>query len=272
MERHGDKIHSGEGMKYENILYELDEGIATVRLNRPEKRNRLTIRTLWEIIDALEKAGDDNEVKVIIITGAGDKAFCAGADIKEFIDNPNLVNWQQYEAYAKLCTVFSSLGKPSIAAVRGLALAGGCGLAIYPDITIASENAKFGTPEIKVGVWPMMVSASLLRAVGRKRALEMMFTGDIIDAAEAERIGLVNKIVPDDQLEKAATDLANRLKKNSAAIMRLGRDAFYTMMDMEFDKAIEYLREMIVVLLGTEDAQEGCNAFVEKRNPVWKGF
>ena len=272
MERHGDKIHLGEGMKYENIVYELDEGIATVRLNQPEKRNRLTIQTLWEIIDALERARDDNDVKVIIITGAGDKAFCAGADIKEFIDNPNLVNRQQYEAYAKLCTIFSSLGKPSIAAVRGLALAGGCGLAIYPDITIASESAKFGTPEIKVGVWPMMVSASLLRAVGRKRALEMMFTGDIIDAAEAERIGLVNKIVPDDQLEKAATDLANRLKKNSAAIMRLGRDAFYTVMDMEFDKAIEYLREMIVVLLGTEDAQEGCKAFVEKRNPVWKGL
>jgi enoyl-CoA hydratase/carnithine racemase len=272
MERHGDNIHAGEGMKYENIIYELDEGIATVRLNRPEKRNRLSIQTLWEIINALESARDDNEVKVIIITGTGDKAFCAGADIKEFIGNPNLVNRKQYEAYAKLCTVFSSLGKPSIASVRGLALAGGCGLAIYPDITIASENAKFGTPEINVGVWPMMVSASLMRAVGRKRALEMMFTGDIIDAKEAQMFGLVNKVVKNEHLEKETMALANKLKKKSPAIMKLGRDAFYTMMDMEFDKAVEYLKEMVVVLLGTRDAQEGCKAFVEKRNPVWKGF
>jgi len=152
-----------------------------------------------------------------------------------------------------------------------VALAGGCGLAIYPDITIASEDAKFGTPEINVGVWPMMVSASLLRAVGRKKALEMMFTGDIIDASEAERIGLVNKVVPNDQLERSAVDLANRLKEKSPAIMKLGRDTFYTMMDMEFNQAVEYLKEMIVVLLGTEDAQEGCKAFVERRQPKWKG-
>ena len=257
-------------MKYRDVLYQVDEGIATVQLNQPEKRNRLSNQTLSEIIDALERARDDHDVKVIIITGSGDKAFCAGADIREFIGNSNLANREQYEAYAKLCTIFGTLGKPSIAAVRGWALAGGFGLAIYPDITIASEDAKFGTPEINVGVWPMMVSASLLRSVGRKKALEMMFTGDIIDAKEAKILGLVNKVVPNEQLEKETMALANKLKAKSPAIMKLGRDAFYTMMDMEFNKAIEYLKEMIVVLLGTEDAQEGCKAFVEKRQPLWK--
>lgn len=258
-------------MKYEHILYEVEDRVATIQLNQPEKRNRLSNKMLWEIVDALEKARDDDEVGVIVLTSTGEEAFCAGADIREFIGNSNLENREQYKAYARLCTVFSTLGKPSIAAVRGWALAGGCGLAIYPDMTIASEDAKFATPEINVGVWPMMVSVSLFRAVGRKKALELMFTGDIIDAREAERIGLVNKVVPNDRLEKATTDLANKLKKKSPAIMKLGRDSFYTMMDMEFDKAVEYMKEMIVVLLGTEDAQEGCKAFVEKRQPQWKG-
>ena len=271
MERHGDEMKTGREMKYENILYKVAEGIATLTLNRPEKRNRLSIQTLSEIINALETAKDDDEVKVIIITGAGDKAFCAGADIREFIGNSNLDNRKQYEFYAKLCTVFNTLGKPSIASVRGWALAGGFGLAIYPDITIASEDAKFGSPEINVGVWPMMVSVSLMRAVGRKKALEMMFTGDIIDAREAQALGLVNRVVSNEALEKETLALADKLKEKSPAIMKLGRDAFYTMMDMEFNTAIEYLKEMIVVLLGTEDAQDGCKAFVEKRNPVWKG-
>jgi enoyl-CoA hydratase/carnithine racemase len=256
--------------KYLDILYEVKDEIANIELNQPEKRNRLSNRTLWEIIDALERAKDDNDVKVIIITGKGEKAFCAGADIQEFLGNTNIANRKQYEAYAKLCTIFSTLGKPSIAAVRGWALAGGLGLAIYPDITIASENAKFGTPEINVGVWPMMVSASLLRTVGRKKALEMMLTGDILDAQEAKAAGLVNKVVPNDQFDKEVMELANKLKEKSAVIMKLGRDAFYTMMDMEFNMAVEYLKEMIVVLLGTEDAQEGCRAFLEKRKPTWK--
>ncbi len=258
-------------MKYEDILYDINDGIARVTLNQPEKRNRLSNRTLLEIIDALERAKEDPDVRVIIITGAGDKAFCAGADIREFIGNSNLVNRKQYEAYARLCTIFGELGKPTIASVRGWALAGGFGLAIYPDITIASEDAKFGTPEINIGVWPMMVSASLMRTVGRKKALEMMFTGEVLDAKEAMTLGLVNRVVPAEELEAETMALADKLKGRSPAVMKLGRDAFYNMMDMEFNQAVDYLKDMIVVLLGTEDAQEGCKAFVEKRDPVWRG-
>lgn len=259
-------------MVYKNILYGVKENVAWITLNQPEKRNPLSRHTMKELIDALERSRDDDDVRVIVITGAGEKAFCAGADISEFRGNTALENREQYGLYARLCLVFPSLGKPSIAAVNGLALAGGCGLALYPDMTIASEKARFGVPEINVGVWPMMVSVSLYRAVGRKRALELMCTGDMIDAHEAERIGLVNRVVAAQQLNGAVMELAEKLKSKSPAIMNLGLDAFYTMADMEFSTAVTYLREMVVLLLNTEDAQEGVTAFLERRKPKWKGI
>lgn len=258
-------------MTYKNIFYEVKEKVAWITLNQPEKRNPLSNLTMRELIDALEKAKAEGGASVIVITGAGEKAFCAGADIGEFRGNTVPENREQYGLYARLCLTFPALGKPSIAAVNGLALAGGCGLALYPDITIASEKARFGVPEITVGVWPMMVSASLYRAVGRKKALELMCTGEMIDAHEALRIGLVNRVVPPDQLQSSVMDLAEKLKSKSPVILKLGLDAFYTMADLEYSKAVIYLREMVALLLNTEDAQEGVTAFVEKRKPVWKG-
>jgi enoyl-CoA hydratase/carnithine racemase len=257
-------------MKYEGILYDIKDNIAKITLNMAEKRNRLSTKAMTEIIDALEKATKDEKAKVVIITGAGG-VFCAGADLAGAKADTAMDSREEYSAYAKLCTIFNTLGKPSIAAVNGLAVAGGLGLAIYPDITIASGNAKFGTPEINVGMWPMMVSASLSRAVGRKKALELMYTGDIIDAYEAQRIGLVNQVVPEEKLEERVMALANKLRDKSPVILRLGRDAFYQMQDLEFSKAVEYLRDMIALLLSTEDSQEGIAAFLEKRKPVWKG-
>ena len=144
-------------------------------------------------------------------------------------------------------------------------------MAIYPDISIASENAKFRLPEITVGIWPMMVSAALRRLIGRKKALELMLTGRMIDAWEAERIGLINKVVPAEELDKSVGELANTLKGMSPIIMKLGLEAFYATEDMEFSKAVAYLREMVVELFYTEDAHEGEVAFFEKRKPVWKG-
>ncbi len=258
-------------MNYEDILYGVKDNVAWITLNMPQKHNRLNSRTIQEVLGALEKAKDDEKVRVIVITGAGDRAFCAGVDINEFTGSTTMGYRRIYSGYARLCLVFSTLGKPSIAAINGLALGGGCGLAIYPDISIASENARFATPEVNVGIWPMMVSAMLSRTVGRKKALEMMLTGDMLDAQEAERIGLINKVVPADKLEESVTELADKIKGKSPTVIKLGLDAFYGMSDLEYSKALGYLRDMVVLLLSTEDSQEGVKAFLEKRQPVWKG-
>lgn len=257
-------------MEYKNILYEVKENVAWIILNQPEKRNPLSYQTMRELIDALVKSRGDEEIRVIVITGTGEKAFCAGADINEFKASA-LENREQSGLYTELCLAFTSLGKPSIAAVNGLALAGGCGLALFPDITIASDKARFGVPEINVGIWPMIVSASLFRAVGRKKALELMCTGEMIDAHEAWRIGLVNKVVGANQLESTVLELAEKLKSKSPTTMKLGLEAFYTMADMELSKAIKHLREVAALVSNTEDGQEGVIAFLEKRKPVWKG-
>ncbi len=175
-----------------------------------------------------------------------------------------------FRAFADLSKVFADLGKPSIAAVNGLALAGGFGLAIYPDITIASERAKFGLPEINVGIWSCMVSASLPRVLGRKKALELLLTGDAIDAKEAERLGLINRVVPHEQLEQTVTEMARSLSQKCPAVMRLGRDSYYTMQDMDFNPSLEYLLDVLALIMSTEDHKEGLAAFLEKRKPVWK--
>ncbi len=257
-------------MGYQDILYGVEDEIARVTLNIPEKMNRLSIAGMKEVADALHRARDDESVRVVIIQAAGDKAFCAGANLADFSGLTPLESREVFRAFADLSKVFVDLHKPSIAAVNGLALAGGCGLAIYPDITIASERAKFGLPEINVGIWPCMVSASLSRILGQKKALELLLTGDTIDANEAERIGLVNRVVPHDQLEQTVTDLARKLSKKSPAVMRLGRDSYYTMREMDFDTSLEYLLDVLALIMSTEDHQEGVAAFLEQRKPVWK--
>jgi len=257
-------------MTYKDILYEIGDGIAKVTLNLPEKMNRLSVGTMKEITAALAAAKRDESVRVILIKAAGDKAFCSGADPSDFKGHTPIENRKIFKAFADLSRIFMDLGKPSIAAVNGLALAGGCGLAIYPDITIASEKAKFGLPEINVGLWSCMVSASLPRILGRKKAIELLLTGDLIEAKEAERIGLINRVVPHEKLEETVMDLARKLSQKSSVVLRLGRDSFYTMQDMEFNKAITYLREILALIVSTEDCQEGVTAFMEKRKPVWK--
>ncbi len=256
-------------MAYKDILYEVEDSIARIILNLPEKMNRLSITTMKEVTTALEAAKEDGAVRGIVIGAAGE-AFCAGANLDDFRGHTVMEGRNVFKAFGDLARVFVDLGKPSIAAVNGLALAGGCGLAIYPDITIASDRAKFGLPEINMGIWSCMVSASLPRILGRKKAMELLLTGDMIDAREAERIGLVNRVVPHDQLDGTVMDLARKLSQKSSVVMGLGRNSFYTMLDMEFDKALTYLLDVLALVMGTEDFQEGLAAFAEKRKPVWK--
>lgn len=259
-------------MNYETILYTVHAGIATITLNRPEARNAINDQLLSELNATLQAAADDPAARVVVLTGAGDRVFCAGGDLSGMgIGQPALESYQGRAAYVQVFREMARLGKPTLAAVNGHALGGGLGLVLGCDLAIAAERATFGTPEIKVGLFPMMVMALLFRNVGRKKGMELILTGERVSAHEAERIGLINHVVPDDQFESAVAEMADKLARHSPAALRLGRNAFYTMADMDFDAALEYLQGMLMLNLLTEDAQEGIRAFLEKRDPVWKG-
>ena len=257
-------------MKYETILYDINDRVARITINQADSMNRLSNTALKEIVHAARSTDKDKNARVLIISGAGGKAFCAGADLKGLEHDSVLRSKENLEDYAELCLTFNALKTPSIAMIRGYALAGGCGLAMLPTFSIASENAKFGTPEINVGMWPMMVMAILFRTVGKKKGLELICTGDMIDAHEAERIGMITKVVPDQQLENEVAELANKLKTKSGSILGLGLEAFQNVADMEYNKAIAYLRDMAAILTNTPDSMEGTKAFAEKRKPVWQ--
>lgn len=260
-------------MAYQLMLYDVAEHIATITLNRPEVRNSLNAELMEEIIQALASARKDPAVRVIVIRGTGDKAFCAGADLGKISEkSSSIIEMRSHlSKYADLVLALTDAGKPTIAAVQGYALAGGCGLAVTCDLTIASEKAKFGIPEITVGLWGMIITAPIFRAVGMKKGLELLYTGKHIDANEAEKIGMVNRVVPHESLEKEVMDLAAELASRSPLAMSMGRESYYTSRDMEYTKAIKYLREMVPVLASSEDCQEGIAAFMEKRKPQWKG-
>jgi len=203
--------------------------------------------------------------------GAG-RGFCAGADIGQFLGKKVFEAREHLKGVADVIEVIAKAGKPVIAQVHGFALAGGCGLAAACDITYAAEDAIFGTPEINIGLWPHTVMAPIFRAIGRKKGLEMMFTGDRMDAKEAERCGLITRVVPPDQLDAVVQELATKLASKSPVALKMGKEAFYNMTDMEYFKSLRYLRDMITLHSVTEDGQEGPRSFTEKRPPVWTGM
>ena len=255
------------------VLYETQHGIARITLNRPEQRNALSAEVMSGLRAALLRAGADAEARVVVLTGAGERAFCAGGDLggSGFAGKGFTERHQDRRDFADLFRLMNRLGKPLIARVRGYCLAGGFGLALGCDLVVASDDATFGTPEVKRGLFPMMIMATIFKNVGRKKGMELMLTGDRIDAREAERLGLVNHVVPAAELDAKVDELARKIGAMSPAVVRLGRDAFYTMSDMTFDQALDYLQGMLTLNLGTEDAIEGVRAFLEKREPQWKG-
>ncbi len=258
-------------MAYEQIQYEVSNHIGRITLSRPEKKNALSRVAMGELTDALARARDDQEVYLLIVTGAGDEAFCSGADISDFLGKDAQGKREQNEAYRRVCEALMAVGKPVIGAVNGLALAGGCGLTLLCDFVLSSDKARFGFPEIKVGVFPMMVMANLFRVIGRRKGIELVLTGKIIDAIEAERIGLINRVVPHEQLMTEVNWLASELLELSPFILRLGKEAFCSSGDMTASQALDYLREMATLVLLTEDSKEGLEAFLAKRKPSWKG-
>jgi enoyl-CoA hydratase/carnithine racemase len=256
----------------ENVLVRGSGHRGTITLNKPDQRNPLGGGMLRDLLTAFQWARDEPGVRVVVLTGAGDKAFSAGADLGSFdAQETEVERHLGRHMFVELFVLMQELGKPIIGRINGHALAGGLGLASSCDILVAADNATFGTPEINVGVWAMMIQAVLVRNLPRKQLLEMLFLGDRFGADEAFRIGLVNRVVPASELDAAVDELAAKLEKKSPIIMKLGRDSFYRIQDMEFRAALEYLQAQLSLVTLTEDTREGVTAFFEKREPEFKG-
>jgi enoyl-CoA hydratase len=259
-------------LSYEQLLYEAADGVATVTLNRPEQRNALSAQLLAELVDAIEAARDDEAVRCVVLTGAGDKVFCAGADLGGFAaDVPLVEKHYASDLFLEFFRLMPRLGKPSLCAANGHVLAGGLGLALSCDLVIAKDSATFGTPEINVGAFPYMIMSIIYRNVPRKKVNEMILLGERLSAAEAVTYGLANKSVPEDEFDAAVAEWAGKLASKSPVLMRLGHDAIYRQQDMALDDALEYLRSQLSLTFSTEDILEGVQAFFEKREPNWKG-
>jgi 3-hydroxypropionyl-coenzyme A dehydratase len=259
-------------LSYEQLLYDVSDGVATVTLNRPEQRNALSPQLLGELNDALRRARDDEEVGAVVLTGAGEKVFCAGADLGGFAaDAPLVEKHFGSDLFLEFFRLMPRLGKPSLCAVNGHALAGGLGLALSCDLVIAKQGATFGTPEINVGAFPYMIMSIIYRNVPRKKVNEMILLGERLSATDAVTYGLANKAVPAEKFEAAVADWASKLASKSPVLMRLGHDAMYRQQDMTLDDALDYLRSQLSLTFSTEDIQEGVRAFFEKRDPEWKG-
>ena len=257
---------------YEVVKYEVADGVATVTLNNPEKRNMLSGQMLSELVDAMKTARDDEEARAIVLTGAGDKAFCAGADLGGFaVDAPLVAKHFATDLFLEFFRLMPRLGKPSLCAANGHVLAGGMGLALSCDLLIAKEGATFATPEINVGAFPYMIMAIIYRNVPRKKVNEMMLLGERLSAEEAVEHGLANKVVPAGEFDAAVAEWAGKLASKSPVLMRLGHDAMYRQQDMAVDDALDYLRSQLSLTFSTEDIVEGVSAFFEKREPQWKG-
>jgi len=254
------------------LRYELADGVARLTIDRPERRNALSWTVVRELRARVAEIRDEPAARVVVLTGAGEQAFCAGADLTGMAAGAG--HLELHESRGELADLFGdlwALGKPTIARVRGFALAGGMGLALACDLVVASDDAVFGTPEIDVGLWPYMITVPLVRSMPPKKALELMMTGRRVGAAEAERIGFVNQVVAADELDATVDALAATLAGKSPAIMALGRQSFYDVWDASAADALPLLHALLTVTSGTDDTAEGLAAFAEKRRPTWTG-
>ena len=259
-------------MDLQNILYEKKDQIAYVTLNRPKVLNALNDRTIDELAEVFGDAATDESIRVVILTGTGDKAFAAGADIAELVKCDPVTGAAVSAKGQKVFRTIETMGKPSIAAVNGFALGGGCELAMACSIRIASETAKFGQPEVNLGLIPGYAGTQRLsRLVGRGIALDLILTGRMVDADEALRIGLVSQVVSPDQLMERVEKTAKSLKSKGPIALRVAGEAVDRGYDMEFGDACKLEESLFGILCGTADMKEGCQAFLDKRKAEFKG-
>ncbi len=261
------------GMNYTTLRYDLAaNGVATIALDQPETRNALSDELLGELIAALETVRDDPATRCVVLTSTHEKVFSSGGNLGGFAADVALVH--KHFATARFPVAFrllGELGKPSICAANGHVLAGALGLALACDLIVAREGARFGTPEINVGLFPFMIMALIYRNVGRKKTNELMLLGEQISAEEAQRIGIVNRVAAPGEFEAVVADWSARLAAKSPVLMKLGKDAMFRQQDMAYADAVDFLRSQLTVAFSTEDIQEGARAFFEKREPEWKG-
>ena len=260
-------------MAYATLRYEIsDAGVATIALDQPETRNALSDELLDELIAAFQAARDDDGVRCVVLTSTHDRIFSAGANLGGFAAEVPLAHKHfGTERFPRLFRLIGELGKPTICAANGHVLAGALGIALACDLILAREGARFGTPEINVGVFPFMIMALIYRNVPRKKTNELLLLGEQISAAEAERIGIVNRVFAPEAFEAGVREWAEKLAGKSPVLMKLGKDAMFRQQDMAFLDALDFLRAQLTIAFSTEDIQEGVRAFFEKRAPEWKG-
>jgi enoyl-CoA hydratase len=258
-------------MEERQVQYQAAGGKALLTIDRPKARNALSPQAIAELNEGLAKAEADPLVRVIVLTGAGEKIFSAGGDLAGMGGDGGLLGMHEgRRGYGALLQTLQNCQKPTVARVNGHALAGGLGLVLACDLAVAADSAELGTPEIDVGLFPMMVMAFLQRHVGRKRALELVMTGDRLKAPDALAWGLVNRVVPSAELDAAVSALCEKLAGKSQAILALGRRAFFSAEDLPLSSAVEHLASQLSLNSCAEDAAEGVTAFLEKRKPAWK--
>jgi len=256
-------------MKYETLLLEQREKIGFITLNRPKQLNTFNTVLAGELNHALDAYEADPDVRVVVIRGEG-KAFCAGIDVNELAGKQCLEYYHWVGRMEEMALRISRMGTPVIASVHDLAIANGIAIVAAADLAVAAAGARFGATAVNIGLFCMGPAVPLARNLGRKKALELLLTGDMIDAEEAYRIGLVNKVVPPAELAAETNALAAKLAQKSPLALQLGKKSFYKMQDLEYEKALEMANNHFALLCSAEDAHEGVDAFLNKRTPTWK--
>ncbi len=260
-------------MSFSTVRYEVDAaGVAAIAMDQPDSRNAFSDALLDDLLAAFTQARDDEAVRCVVLASTHPTTFSSGGNLGGFAADVPLVHKHAGTTrFPRLFTLIGELGKPVVCAVDGHCLAGAFGLALACDLIVASDKATFGAPEINIGAFPFMIAALIYRNLPRKKATELMMLGDRIDAAEAERLGIVNRVVPAAEFDGAVQDWAGRLAAKSPLIMRLGKDALWRQQDMPIEDAWDFLRAQLTVAFSTDDLKEGVSAFFDKRDPVWTG-